>query len=59
MEFINNIMRNKWYILFVAGIVMPVCGYIIGRGDFLLGSILMLMQYPFLVRTIITCEVKS
>ncbi len=58
MESLNKIMRNKWYILFVAAIVMPVCGYIIGRGDVLLGVILTLLQYPFLARAIITHEVK-
>ena len=52
MDTIDRIVNSTWYALFVFIVAQPINGVLIERGNYMLGSLLMLAQVPWFLRRI-------
>ena len=50
MDTIDRIVESTWYALLVFLVVQPLNGVLIQRGDYMLGSLLMLAHVPWFLR---------
>ena len=57
-EFLKKIVYNKYWFLFVIGIIIPLNVVIICNGDVITGFVLILFQVPYILKMVARCSKK-